>query len=69
MLAYVKEMARKHIEEREQLLSILQDPNFEELCEITHVMTDEDKKTRLMELLDKRDKLDLQNPGIISVIM
>lgn len=69
MQAYVKEMNKKHIEEREQLLSVLQDPSFEELCEVASVISDEDKKKRLLELLDKQQKLNLQNSGIFLFIL
>ena len=56
-------MLRRHYQEREVILSVLQDPGLDELVEAAAVMPPEQALRRLKELKTKRDGLDLEDKG------
>ncbi|XP_063400098.1 trichohyalin-like isoform X3 [Mytilus trossulus] len=61
--AYLYEVMKRHLDEREQLLKYLQDESITELMEAASEMSADERKTRLAELQTKRRKLDLANSG------
>ena len=63
MEALLKEIDKKQIEERELLLSILQDPCLEDLREAALLMEEMDRPQRLLELQRKRKRMDLEHEG------
>ncbi|KAL5014535.1 hypothetical protein ScPMuIL_008805 [Solemya velum] len=62
-MTYLKEVVLRHLEEQEVLLNCLQDESLEELLEPAAMMTAGEREQRLMELRDKRSKLDLKKQG------
>ena len=56
-------MLKRHQDERELILSHLQDDSTEDLIDAAKTMTDEDRQKRLAELQGKRQNLDFSYPG------
>ena len=56
-------MLKRHQDERELLLSHLQDESTEDLIDAAKTMTDEDRQKRLSELQGKWLNLNFSNPG------
>ena len=63
MESFLREQNKKHVEERELLLSVLQDPGLEELVEVARTMGPADRTSRLAELRVKRNKMDMEDLG------
>ncbi|XP_067683441.1 ciliary rootlet coiled-coil protein 2-like [Haliotis asinina] len=59
--AYMQEVYHRHCEERERLLSLLQDESLRELTEVAANMPRSERVERLAQLRVKKTKLDLQN--------
>ncbi|XP_046580730.1 uncharacterized protein LOC124288178 isoform X2 [Haliotis rubra] len=59
--AYVQEVYYRHCEERERLLSLLQDESLRELTEVAANMPRSERVERLAQLRVKKAKLDLQH--------
>ncbi|GFN88861.1 trichohyalin-like [Plakobranchus ocellatus] len=57
----VRALLRRHYQEREVMLSVLQDPSLEELVEAAAVMPPEQAVRRLKELSTKREALNLDD--------
>lgn len=62
--AYLREMDKKHREEWEILLTILQDPGLEELKEVATTMSAVARQERLIELKTKRKNLQMEERGM-----
>ena len=61
--AYLKELCKKHYDEVEVLMGLLQDASIEELREVARTMDNKEQNQRLEELRNKRAKLQLKNKG------
>lgn len=64
MESFIWEQNKKHVEERELLLSIIQDPGLEELMEVARTMAPSDRSTRLAELRTKRNNMNIDSTGM-----
>ena len=62
-VVYVREMLKRHGDERETLLGHLQDESLEDLVEAAATVTDDERQKRLIELQTKRQALNLTVPG------
>ena len=62
MVSFLREQSKKHVEERELLLTILQDPGLEELVEVARTMPTDERILRLSELRTKRNTMDMHDP-------
>ena len=69
MEAYLKEIDKKHSEEREILLRVLQDPSLEELRSVADTQSTEELHQRLGELWAKRNKMDMEKEGVYGLIV
>lgn len=68
MEAYLKEIDKKHYEEREILLRVLQDPALEELRSLASGQNKEELEKRLGELWAKRNRMNMERAGVFYVL-
>ena len=61
--ACLSELDKKHIEEREILLMVLQDRTLEDLKDVAQRMTLEEKQRRLAKIHSKSQRLELRDAG------
>jgi hypothetical protein len=63
MEALLKEVLKKHADEREMFLNLLQDSSMEELHDAAGLMAQEEQTKRLAELRQKKQRLNMENAG------
>ncbi|XP_052781835.1 trichohyalin-like [Mya arenaria] len=61
-VVYLREMLKRHTDERETLLGHLQEDSLEDLVEAASAMTEDERQRRLIELQTKRQALNLTVP-------
>ncbi|XP_060592636.1 LOW QUALITY PROTEIN: trichohyalin-like, partial [Ruditapes philippinarum] len=61
-IVYVREMLKRHGDEREVILNHLQDESIDDLVEAAATMSEDERQRRLTELQGKRHNLNLTNP-------
>ncbi|KAL4226590.1 hypothetical protein ACF0H5_014574 [Mactra antiquata] len=61
-VVYLREMLKRHNDEREVLLNFLQDESLDDLVEVAATMSEDERQRRLIELQGKRQNLNLTNP-------
>ena len=61
--ACLSELDKKHIEEREILLMIVQDRTLDDLKEVAQGMSTDEKQRRLSEIHGKSQRLELRDAG------
>ena len=59
----MKELEKKHKQERDFLIELLQDPEADDLRDEVREMSDEEKQERLAKLKSKREELDFEVKG------
>lgn len=62
-IVYLREMLKRHGDEREVILTHLQDESLDDLVEAAATMSEDERQRRLIELQGKRHNLNLTNPG------
>lgn len=62
-IVYLQEMLKHHTDEREILLTHLQDESLDDLVEAAATMNDDERQRRLIELQGKRQNLNLTIQG------
>ena len=63
MIAYVREIEKTHADERDLLLSMLQDPTLADLCDVARHMSASKQQTRLLELNGKWQQINFTGSG------
>ena len=66
---YLNEMLKRHADEREVLLTHLQDESLDDLVEAAATMTEDERQRRLIELQGKRQNLNLTIQGKHAVYL
>ncbi|XP_053377355.1 trichohyalin-like isoform X2 [Mercenaria mercenaria] len=61
-VVYLREMLKRHSDEREVILNHLQDESLDDLVEAATTMSEDERQRRLIELQGKRQNLNLTNP-------
>ena len=62
-IVYLREMLKRHGDEREIILNHLQDESLDDLVEAAATMSEDERQRRLTELQGKRHNLNLTLPG------
>ena len=63
----MKELEKKHTQERYFFIDLMKDPDINDLCDEARSMSEEDRNTRMVKLRDKRDELDFEDSCKLSV--
>lgn len=69
MVSVMQEMEKKHMEEREIMLSLLQDPSLQELQEPAANMSRAERQERLSQLRTKAYNLHMQDQGSVCLML